>query len=71
MDCVFRPESWAWNDLFLQLNLSYIAGAYLVIRAIASGAVSRISARSALLIVFLAHSLLSTSLGPDSAYILL
>ena len=64
----FRPESWAWNDLFLQLNLSYIAGAYLVFRAIGSGAVSRISARSALLIVFLAHSLLSTSLGPDSAY---
>jgi putative inorganic carbon (hco3(-)) transporter len=64
----FRPESWAWSDLFMQLNLSYIAGAYLVVRTIAAGAASRLNARSLLLIVFLAHSLLSTALGPDPAY---
>ena len=34
----FRPESWAWSDLFSQLNLSYIAGAYLVLRVVLSGA---------------------------------
>src|SRR5690348_2740357 len=58
----FRPESWAWSDLFVHLNLSYIAGAYLVIRTLASGAAFRLNARSVLLIVFLAHSLLSTAL---------
>ena len=26
----FRPESWAWSDIFTALNLSYFAGAYLV-----------------------------------------
>src|SRR5436190_19450557 len=64
----FRPESWAWSDIFSTLNLSYIAGAYLVVRVALSGAAFRLTARSGLLIVFLAHSLLASALGPDSAY---
>jgi probable O-glycosylation ligase (exosortase A-associated) len=64
----FRPESWAWNDLFTQLNLSYIAGAYLVLRVVLSGAAFRLTLRSSLLLVFLAHSLVSTALGPQSAF---
>ena len=64
----FRPESWAWSDLFTSLNLSYFAGAYLVIRTVMSGAAFRLSARSILLIIFLAHSLLSASMGLYPAY---
>lgn len=66
----FRPESWAWSDLFTTLNLSYIAGAYLVLRAAMSGAAFRLNARSILLLVFLAHSLLSASIGlhPASSF---
>ena len=26
----FRPESWAWSDVFTTLNLSYFAGAFLL-----------------------------------------
>jgi probable O-glycosylation ligase (exosortase A-associated) len=57
----FRPEAWAWSDIFSTLNLSYIAGAYLVVRAIFSGQSMRLSMRSALLFAFLGWSLLSTS----------
>src|SRR5689334_1779733 len=64
----FRPESWAWSDLFTSLNLSYIAGAYLVLRTVMSGAAFKWNARSWLLVIFLAHSLLSTALGADAAY---
>ncbi|HUQ88890.1 MAG TPA: putative O-glycosylation ligase, exosortase A system-associated [Vicinamibacterales bacterium] len=63
----FRPESWAWSDIFSTLNLSYIAGVYLVIRTLISGTRLRLDWRTALLFVFLAHSLVSSLLGlhPD------
>ncbi|MBY0496297.1 MAG: putative O-glycosylation ligase, exosortase A system-associated [Cyanobacteria bacterium] len=64
----FRPESWAWNDLFVTLNLSYIAGAYLVIRTMISGVPLRLGLRGWLLVLFLAQALVATLLGPDSAY---
>ena len=64
----FRPESWAWSDIFSTLNLSYIAGVYLVARSFIGGVRLRIDWRSALLIAFLLHSLISTSVGLHSAY---
>ena len=42
----FRPESWAWSDIFTSLNLSYAAGAYLVVRTILSGTKFTIDWRS-------------------------
>jgi probable O-glycosylation ligase (exosortase A-associated) len=59
----FRPEAWAWSDIFSTLNLSYIAGLYLVVRTVLSGTRVRLDWRSGLLLLFLAQSLLSTSLG--------
>jgi len=59
----FRPESWAWSDIFSTLNLSYIAGIYLVFRTFLSGTKLRLDWRSGLLLLFLGHSLLSASLG--------
>lgn len=64
----FRPESWAWSDVFTHLNLSYVAGAYLVFRTLLSGAAFRWTARSVLLIVFLALSLLSSAVSPYATY---
>jgi len=64
----FRPESWAWSDIFTSLNLSYIAGAYLVIRTLLSGTRLKLDWRSGLLLLFLGQSLLATALGVDPAY---
>jgi probable O-glycosylation ligase (exosortase A-associated) len=66
----FRPESWAWSDIFSSLNLSYIAGVYLVLRTVISGKGFKIDLRSSLLFVFLAHSLISTAFGlhPDYSF---
>ena len=63
----FRPESWAWSGVFATLNLSYIAGAWLVARVALSGAF-RLTLGSGLLIVFLAHSLVSSAFGPQAEY---
>jgi putative inorganic carbon (hco3(-)) transporter len=63
----FRPESWAWSDIFMSLNLSYLAGIYLVIRTFLGGVPIKLDARSWLLIAFLIHSLIATSLGLNSA----
>lgn len=59
----FRPESWAWSDVFVTLNLSYIAGIYLVLRTVMSGVKPRLDWRAGLLVLFLAHSLLTAMLG--------
>jgi putative inorganic carbon (hco3(-)) transporter len=64
----FRPESWAWSDIFATLNLSYLAGAYLVVRTLISGVPLRLGLRGWLLVLFLVQALIATSLGPDSAY---
>ncbi len=64
----FRPESWAWSDVFTTLNLSYFAGAFLLIRTAFSPTKFRIDARSLLLFLFLAQGLVSTLLGPNSVY---
>ncbi len=66
----FRPESWAWSDIFATLNLSYFAGAFLVVRAVMSGTKITLDWRSGLLLLFLAQALLSTALGvtPDYSF---
>ncbi|HYE89231.1 MAG TPA: putative O-glycosylation ligase, exosortase A system-associated [Vicinamibacterales bacterium] len=64
----FRPESWAWSDIFTTLNLSYFAGAYLVLRTILSGYKFTLDWRSGLLVLFLVHSLVSSLLGPNPAH---
>ena len=64
----FRPEAWAWSTLFTTLNLSYIAGAYLVIRTIISGIPLRLDMRTTLLLLFLGHSFVSAWLGLNSEY---
>jgi putative inorganic carbon (hco3(-)) transporter len=64
----FRPETWAWNDIFATLNLSYLAGAYLVLRAVLSGVALRLTVRSSLLFVYLAWALISTSQALNYEY---
>jgi probable O-glycosylation ligase (exosortase A-associated) len=64
----FRPESWAWSTLFASLNLSYFAGAFLVIRTMFSDVRLRFDWRTALLVLFLLLSLASTYNGYDSEH---
>ena len=64
----FRPESWAWSDIFKTLDLSYFAGAYLVFRTIFSPVKLTFNSRSLLLFVFLADALVSTLLSQNMAY---
>jgi putative inorganic carbon (hco3(-)) transporter len=64
----FRPESWAWNDIFTTLNLSYFAGAYLVVRTVVAGTSMQLTFRNGLLVIFLAHSLIATVTGVDPTY---
>ncbi len=64
----FRPENWAWSDIFATLNLSYFAGAYLVLRAFFSGAALNFSVRSTLLFVYLAWALMSAMNGLHVEY---
>jgi len=64
----FRPESWAWSDIFSTLNLSYAAGVFLIIRTFLSGIRPRLDWRSGLLVLFLGQALLSAALGVNPAY---
>jgi probable O-glycosylation ligase (exosortase A-associated) len=64
----FRPESWAWSDIFVSLNLSYFAGAFLVLRTITAGTRIRFDWRSGMLIVFLVLSLVSSAMAPNAAH---
>jgi putative inorganic carbon (HCO3(-)) transporter len=64
----FRPEAWAWSDIFTTLNLSYFAGAFLLIRTAFSPTKLRLDFRGVLLLMFLAQGLVSALLGPNSAY---
>jgi probable O-glycosylation ligase (exosortase A-associated) len=64
----FRPESWAWSSLFTTLNLSYIAGAYLVIRTLLSRLRLRFDMRTGLLLLFLGQALVSAWFGLNREY---
>jgi probable O-glycosylation ligase (exosortase A-associated) len=61
----FRPEAWAWSDVFASLNLSYFAGVFLVIRAVASGSSMQVTKRNVLLLLFLGMTLLSVFASVD------
>ena len=64
----FRPESWAWSDIFTTLNLSYFAGVFLVLRSVFAGVPFRLDFRGGLLIVFLIHASVATWMGYDPTY---
>lgn len=64
----FRPESWAWSGVFASLPLSFMAGVFLIFRSIFSPARFYIDRRNGLLFLFLAFSLLSSSVAPSAAY---
>jgi putative inorganic carbon (hco3(-)) transporter len=64
----FRPESWAWDDMFVTMNLSYIAGAYLVGRTVLSSTPFRLDFRTVLMLLFLGQALLATMFAPDFDY---
>ena len=64
----FRPESWAWSQTFATLNLSYFAGVFLVVRTLISGVSMRPTWRSALLLLFLVLTLLSTYASVHADY---
>lgn len=64
----FRPESWAWSDIFSTLNLSYIAGAYLVLRTFVSRIPFKLDARTGLLLLFLLQALISSWFGLNQAH---
>jgi probable O-glycosylation ligase (exosortase A-associated) len=64
----FRPESWAWSGVFASLNLSFLAGVFLLVRAFASPTRFRLDFRNSLLLLFLAHALLSSLLSTDVTY---
>lgn len=67
----FRPEAWAWSDVFTTLNLSYIAGAFLIVRTIFSSTTFRLDLRNILMFLFLGHALVSTAMSPNSAILFL
>lgn len=64
----FRPESWAWSNVFTTLNLSYFAGAYLVFRTIFSDVPIRIGWRSFVMLLFLLQAFVSTWYGLNYEY---
>jgi putative inorganic carbon (HCO3(-)) transporter len=59
----FRPEHWVYVDFIATLNLSFIAGTYLVFRSIFSGADFRIDLRRGLLLVFGLQTVMSTAMS--------
>jgi probable O-glycosylation ligase (exosortase A-associated) len=64
----FRPESWAWSDIFATLNLSYFAGAFLLVRTLFSSVRLRFDFRNSMLLLFLAQGLVASLAGPNLAY---
>lgn len=64
----FRPESWAWSNVFTTLNLSYFAGAFLLVRTAFSPTKFRLDYRNIMMFLFLALGLVSSLMGPNSAY---
>ena len=64
----FRPEQWTWNPIVAQLGLSFTIGAYLVVRASVTPGALRINARTALLALFAAQTLLSALLSQAPDY---
>src|SRR5579863_4560888 len=63
----FRPEEWTYGGLILSLNLSFIIGAYLVLRTALSVPKLQLNLRTALLFLFLVLSIVGafTSEHPE------
>jgi putative inorganic carbon (HCO3(-)) transporter len=55
----FRPEEWVWTSFLASANVSYLVGVWVVAYAIISRPKLNVGAWPILLIVFLAHSLVS------------
>jgi putative inorganic carbon (HCO3(-)) transporter len=64
----FRPESWVWDGVLQDLNLSYIAGVWLVVMAFLSRSRWSGGLRLGLLLLFLAHTAISAFLAQHAAY---
>ena len=64
----FRPESWVWGPLVASLNMSFLAGVFLLARTFVSGVKVEFTLGNSLLIVFLVHSVISTAFGIDPRY---
>ena len=62
----FRPESWAWSGVFASLNLSFLAGVFLLVRTLFSPVRFRLDARNGLLLLFLVDSLISSIAAPHA-----
>jgi probable O-glycosylation ligase (exosortase A-associated) len=64
----FRPEYWLWNGVWLKnLNVTFVVGLYLLIRAPFSDARFRFGS-SALLFLFLGQDVISTLFSPYFSY---
>jgi probable O-glycosylation ligase (exosortase A-associated) len=63
----FRPETWIWTDLLMDSYISWIIGIYVVGRAAFSERF-RFDLRIALLLLFVAQTLLSTLSSSQAAY---
>lgn len=65
----FRPLDWVWDASLLRpLNLSFMAGILVLVRAPGSGIQFRLDFRSFLLLLMLVHTLASTLISPYSNY---
>ena len=60
----FRPETWTWTPVFRWMNLSLLAGLYLLARVSLSPTRFRFDMRVTLLFGFLAVCIISTALSP-------
>jgi putative inorganic carbon (hco3(-)) transporter len=64
----FRPESWVWGPVVASLNMSFLAGVFLLFRSVISGVKIQLTLGNSLLILFLVHSVVSSVFGIDPAY---
>src|SRR5687768_11590878 len=56
----FRPESWVYGQSILALNLSFIIGAYVVLRTLLAAPNPKINWRTGLIWLFLAQAVIGT-----------
>jgi putative inorganic carbon (hco3(-)) transporter len=63
----FRPESWIFGDVILRLRLSFVIGAYVVLRTVFSGVDPKASAGTVLIWLFFVQCLISSSLSEHPA----
>lgn len=64
----FRPEAWLWSDFVSQFDLSFFVGLLVLFATLLSAEKFRFSIGSALMLIFLTHSLISTVSSPYVDY---